>query len=238
VFLVDWESLSGETSPFLGPVEVERQVIGPLSAACPAFRPFWSNSARSVSTADGTTTSYGAASRAFDFVHDRVRDGDFGDLHSALGVVDGFLDLSTASLRPAFELCFLDRLGELSLGTLGLIRERLGPLALAYWDRWLRYGSIRVGVLRDERFVETRRFARGDGMRVELRLPLPEAGATLVEVVRHDAQVVAERSNLVDVDGWYEGSWTWTSDDPTGPYELEIRLRDESLKVVGVVLEA
>lgn len=221
-FLVDWEAQSGERTSFVSAAEAEALAVAPLCAACPAFRRFWEVEARSFSAKDGTTSSFALAAAALAFVRRLLPEGDGGAARGVFVAVDRLLETRARRFDDAFRECFLDRFVKLPWEEGRRARALLGPVAREHWVEELGLGCVKVGALRDGRFVETRALARSDEWMVQLRLPVTEIGAIVRMVVRFGGRPVARSSYRLDEDGYCCPVWTWNDDDPCGEYTLEV----------------
>lgn len=221
-FLLAWESQAGDRTSFVRADEAEGLAIGALAAACPAFRDHWAHGGRSVSASDGTTTSFSIASSALTLVLRLLSEGDIASASNLLSTVDRLLATSARRFDDAFRESFLDRLERLPWSEVRRVRGVLGTIAGDYWDRELRFGVVRVGAVREGRFVETRAIERTEDWAVDFRLPIPEASAHVHVIVRHGEHVSAEAHGALDESGRYRAVWGWSADDPDGDYALEL----------------
>lgn len=241
-FLRAWEA--GAQDPFLSREAAEAGLVATLAAGCPAMARAWAKAAVHVSAHDGTTTAHGIADLAFEVVRAALAAGDDAGARALLAALETPLAGANRAHARAFERCFLDRLRELTLAQLVRLRPHLGPRASTYWDVRLRLGEPRFGVWEERpsagngvRLSPTMRTRRDDAWGWRLSLPRGEAGAILHESLQYAGQEVGEDESTVDPFGEATGRWTWSADDPSGAYALDLWLGDRRLGRFEFTLE-
>lgn len=216
-----WET----RDPYLSPAQADA-LLAPLRAASPLFARSWPKAAPHLCAADGTTTTHGLADFTFEVLRTSLGPHDPTERAALLAALDPLLAPGARALARAFERCCLERLRELSLAALAVLRPLMGPHARAYCDVHLVLGEPRFGVWdesSEHRLLPTTTLRRDLPWGWRVAVPRGDLGNTIQEALVHDGRLVGEDDTAID-DTDVSARWTWSDDDPPGDYVLHLRL--------------